>query len=75
MKELTFETLHYTIMRTGKPIKKIKVTSDFYNYLTATCLTTFQTAPTLPPGVVGKFAGIHVEIDNSIENEYYEFVF
>lgn len=75
MKELTRKILNRAIMSTGKPIKKVKVTSEFYNYLTATCLTTFQTAPTLPLGVVGQFTGIPIEIDNSIEDERYRIIY
>lgn len=75
MKELTLKALDRAVMRTGKSIEKIKATSEFCNYLTATYRPTFQLAPTLPPGVIGKFAGIPIEIDNSIGDECYEIIF
>ena len=74
MKELTLEALHRAVMRTGKSIEKIKATSEFCSYIEATCLTTFVATDTLPPGVIGKFAGIPIEIDNTIGDECYEFV-
>lgn len=77
MNEITPEMLNLALMyfkSNGKDIKKIKVTSKFCNYLDQTCHPTFLNKDPLPPGVIGKFIGIPLELDDTIENEYYELV-
>jgi hypothetical protein len=78
MNEITPEMLNLAIMylkSNGKHIKKIKVTSKFCNYLDQTCHPTFLNKDPLPQGAVGAFIGIPIELDDTIENEYYELEF
>lgn len=77
MNEITPEMLDLALMHlksNGKNIKKIKVTSKFYNYLEQICRPTFTGKDPLPPGVAGVFVGIPLELDDTIGNEYYEIV-
>lgn len=59
----------------GAQINKIKVTQNFADYLIKECHPTFLNKDPLPPGVFGEFVGVPIEIDNTIENEYYELVY
>lgn len=57
--------------------KKIKVTSKFAAYLEETCHTDFLdvTEKSKYEGPWGQFESIPIEIDDTIENEYYELVY
>jgi hypothetical protein len=56
--------------------KKIKVKSFFYNWLTAHYTDgIIHTKDNSPRGYTSNWTGIPVEIDNTIENEYYELVY
>ena len=56
--------------------KKIKVKSFFYNWLTAHYTDDIiHTKDNSPRGYTTNWTGIPVEIDNTIENEYYELVY
>lgn len=54
--------------------KKIKVTHEFYNILTASCHHAYLNINS-PEGIRANFVGIPVVIDDTIENEYYELEF
>lgn len=72
MNEITPEMINlaarYLTYTNNRP-KKIKVTHEFYNILTASfhhvCLDMDS-----PNGIVANFVGIPVVIDDTIENEY-----
>lgn len=60
----------------ANPPERIKVTKKFSNYLEAkftdeVCLEKTNT----PKGYISYWTGIPIEIDNTIENEYYELVY
>lgn len=58
--------------------RKIKITSKFNAYLHAVCDTVFEEPPNelaRAAGVTGRWDGIPIEIDDTIENEYYEIVY
>ena len=56
--------------------KKIKVKSFFYNWLVANCTDDIiHTKDDSPRGYVSNWTGIPIEIDDTIENEYYELVY
>lgn len=76
MKELNLEVFKLANMhleRYCKLPKKIKITSEFYAYLSAACeqleLVSEREA------VYARFTGIPIYIDDTIENEYYELVY
>ena len=59
--------------------RKIKITSKFNAYLDTVCQTVFE-EPTQnelarAAGVTGRWDSIPIEIDDTIENEYYELVY
>ena len=60
----------------GRPIKKIKVKSEFYDYLEHTCPPIYldNDMPT-SEGIIANFTGIPIVIDDEIESEYYEIEF
>lgn len=70
--QFTLEDLY--LAAKSHSVKKIKITSKFADYLKQTCNPTFQNKEQLPPGVIGKFIGIPIEIDDTIKNEYYELI-
>jgi hypothetical protein len=56
--------------------KKIKVTHNFYNYLAAKFTEdVIHEKDDSPRGYHIHFTDIPIEIDNTIENEYYELVY
>lgn len=56
--------------------KKIKVKSFFYNWLAAHYTDDIiHTKDDSPRGYVSDWTGIPIEIDDTIENEYYELVY
>ena len=57
-------------------IKKIKITSKFASYLDG-LTSPFVEKPKEPPkdAIVGQFTSVHMEIDDTIEDEYYEIVY
>jgi hypothetical protein len=59
--------------------RKIKITSKFNAYLDTVCETVFEEPPqnelARAAGVTGRWDGIPIEIDDTIENEYYELVY
>lgn len=62
----------------SSPPRKIKITSSFDAYLRTVCPTIVENPPQdayLAKGVCGQFTGIPIEIDDTIENEYYELVY
>lgn len=66
----------YVSTRPNTVPQKIKVTTHFYQYLVAK----FQETVVLekddsPRGYYAQFTGIPIEIDDTIENEYYELVY
>lgn len=57
-------------------LKKIKVTYNFYQYLVAKCNEdVILEKDDFFYGSRGYFTGIPIEIDDTIENEYYELVY
>jgi hypothetical protein len=66
----------YVSTRPNTVPKKIKVTHNFYNYLAAKFTVDVIHEKDNPPrGYYTNFTGIPVEIDDTIENEYYELVY
>ena len=62
----------------SRPPRKIKITSSFDAYLHTVCPTIVEDSlrdEYLARGVCGQFTGIPIEIDDTIENEYYELVY
>lgn len=56
--------------------KKIKVKSFFYNWLAANFTDDINhTKDDSPRGYTSNLTGIPIEIDDTIENEYYELVY
>ena len=59
--------------------RKIKITSAFSAYLDTVCETVFeephQNELARAAGTIGRWDGIPIEIDDTIENEYYELVY
>ena len=56
-----------------KPIKKIKVTSEFADYLEQTCHPIYLDKDlSKSEGIRALFTGIPVVVDDEIENDYYE---
>lgn len=72
MNELYAEKLSFDVM-CPRRIKKIKLTSDFANYLVAK--HPIITLPNTPEGIRAEFTGIPFEVDDDILNDYYELVF
>ena len=62
-----------------KPLpRKIKITSKAAKYLDAVCETVFEESPNelaRAAGTIGRWDGIPIEVDDTIENEYYEIVY
>lgn len=58
--------------------RRIKMTSAFYAYFRTVCPVITEDSPKyehLANGVYGQFTGIPIEVDDTIENEYYEIVY
>ena len=56
--------------------KMIKVTLKFTDYFNTQCVEFTDISDDLPEdAVIGQFEGIPIEIDDTIENEYYELVY
>ncbi len=73
--------IHCVLPRNQIPIK-IKITSEFSKYLDKVCTTTFQEMSIDEyvktygrTGKIGNFDSVPIEIDDTIENEYYELVY
>ena len=80
MKDITLEMFNLAkmyIFNDMHKAKKIKVTSKFSAYLEETCHTDFLdvTEKSKYDGTWGQFESIPIEIDDTIENEYYELVY
>lgn len=66
----------YVSTRPNTVPKKIKVTHNFYNYLVAKFTEdVIHEKDDSPRGYNTHFTGIPIEIDDTIENEYYELVY
>ena len=77
MNEITPEMFNLDLMylnSTNAPVKKIKVTSEFADYLEQVCHPVYLNTST-PEGIYANFTSIPVVIDDEIENEYYELVY
>ena len=56
--------------------KMVKITSRFAEYLNGQDVEFVESPDEFPEdGIVGQFTGIPIEIDDTIENEYYELVY
>jgi hypothetical protein len=56
--------------------KKIKVTSQFADYLQKSVVITIHEPPKhFSGGTIGSWRATPIEIDDTIENEYYELVY
>ena len=55
------------------PLKEIKVTNEFYECVIAKCRTEIISEDA-PQGLIGKFIGIPIIIDDTIDDDY-EFIF
>lgn len=77
MNEITPEMLNLALMylqSTNTLIKKIKVKSDFFDYLKETCHYTYLNTYE-GEGIRTVLIGVPIELDDTIENEYYELVY
>lgn len=77
MKEITPEMFNRAFMylnTTSKPIKKIKVKSEFFDYLKNMC-PPICLDMSKPEGIRAEFTGISIEVDDEIKHEYYEIVY
>lgn len=72
-KEINEAILYMESVSYKQHLKEIKMTNDFYNHLTAK-LTTKFTVENTPEGIIDKFIGVPIVIDNEIDG-YYELVF
>lgn len=72
-KEINEVILHMESVSYKQHLKEIKITNDFYNYLTEKHTTKIILENT-PEGVIYRFIGVPIVIDNEI-NSYYELVF
>lgn len=78
--EITLEdfeiSMLYASTRPKAVPKKIKVTHNFYNCLVAKFTEyVIHERDDSPRGYYSYFTGISIEIDDTIENEYYEIVY
>ena len=74
MKEITPEMFNLTYMylkSLNKPIKKIKVTSKFADYLEHTCHPIYLDMSSSEE-IRAHFTGIPIVVDDEIENEYFK---
>lgn len=58
--------------------RKIKITSKFNAYLDTVCQTVFEEPSNelaRAAGAIGRWDGIPIEIDDTIESEYYEIIY
>lgn len=63
-------------MQQPRPLKRIKVTPDFYNYLVAICKPpVILHRDCSPKGYYGTFTGVPIEVDDEILSGYYELVY
>lgn len=71
--------LMYSVFSLDPRPRKIKITSKFNTYLDTICQTVFEEPHRNElariAGTIGRFDGITIEIDDTIENEYYELVY
>ena len=58
---------------TYSPLKEIKVTNKFYDYVISKCRVEIKLKDT-SPGIVANFTGISIVIDDTIDDDY-ELVF
>ena len=72
-KEINELILYMEAVSYKQHLKEIKITNDFYNYLAPKCIAEIKHENT-PEGVVDKFIGIPIVIDNEID-DYYELIF
>lgn len=78
MNEITPEMFNLALMHVnslGAPIKKIKVKLEFFDYLGKMCPPICLEDLSKSEGIRAEFTGIPIEIDDTIENEYYELVY
>lgn len=78
MNEITHEMLDFNIMSLNMlniPIKKIKVKSEFFDYIEKMCPSICLENLSKSEGISGEFTGIPIVVDDDIENEYYEIVY
>lgn len=71
-----FNTTLMYLNSIDKPIKKIKVTSDFYNYLESKYRSDiwFEQVDK-STGYISKFTGIPIVVDDGIIGDHYELEF
>ena len=70
------ETMDLCYMSHYRVPTKIKVKTWFYAYLVANCADrTVYTKDASAQGYAAIWTGIPIEIDDTIESEYYEFVY
>lgn len=58
--------------------RKIKITSKAAEYLDSVCETVFEDPPNefaRAIGITGHWDGLPIEVDDTIEDEYYKFVY
>ena len=68
-KEFNKAMLYMEAVSYKQHLKEIKITNDFYNYLAPKCIAEIKHENT-PEGIVDKFIGIPVVIDNTIDDNY-----
>lgn len=78
MNEITLEMFNLAKMylnSISKPIKKIKVKPEFFDYLEKMCPPICLEDLSKSEGIRAEFTGIPIVVDDEIENEYYEVVY
>lgn len=72
-KEINEAILYMEAVSYKQHLKEIKITNDFYNYLAPKCIAKIKHENT-PEGIIDKFIGVPIVIDNEID-DYYELIF
>ena len=72
-KEINEVILHMESVSYKQHLKEIKITNDFYNYLAPKYIAEIKHENT-PEGIIDKFIGVPIVIDNTI-NDNYELIF
>ena len=68
-KEINETILYIEAVSYKQHLKEIKITNDFYNYLAPKCIAEIKHEDT-SEGIIDKFIGIPVVIDNTISDNY-----
>lgn len=68
-KEFNKAMLYMEAVSYKQHLKEIKITNDFYNYLAPKYIAEIKHENT-PEGIIDKFIGVPIVIDNTINDNY-----